>query len=174
MSEFLKKIIFRWKKPHFVIIKGVDFSLYFELASVIFEKSVFKIRKIDNGKTPLFIEKEEILFFKKEPKELNYLTEYFVIEENCVKTVKNKTPEVLINFGLKEGADLFVSDINISPKETNFKVNYQGYIIPFWLAPSLDEQKIKTVLAAICFGVIKGVNLVEISQALRGFKISGA
>jgi len=171
MSDFLKKIIFRWKKPCFVIIKGIDFSLYFELASVIFRKSALKIRKIDNGKIPLFIKRGETLFFKKEPMELNYLAEYFVIEENCVKIVKNKTPEVLISFGLKEGVDLFVSDINTSPKETNFKVNYQGYIIPFWLAPSLDEQKIKTILAAICFGVIKGVNLVEISQALRGFEI---
>jgi len=171
MSEFFKKIIFRWKKPCAVIIKGVDFSFFFNLASVIFKKPAFKIRKINNGKIPFFVKKEEILFFENELEELTHLTDYFLIEENCVKAVKNKTSEVLISFGFKEDTDLFISDINIGSKETNFKVNYQGYIIPFWLTFSLDEQKIKTILAAVCFGMLRGVNLVDISQALRGFKI---
>ena len=49
---------------------------------------------------------------------------------------------------------------------TNFKINYQGKIVPFWLESSSKEQ-IYSVLAAVAVGVVSGLNLVEISQSLK-------
>ncbi|HUV81237.1 MAG TPA: hypothetical protein VMW21_01815 [Patescibacteria group bacterium] len=75
-----------------------------------------------------------------------------------------------LRFGFKEGVrekyDIFVSDIKINGN-TNFKINYQGKIVPFWLAGVYDnEEQIYAILTAVSVATILGLNLVEISQSL--------
>jgi len=71
-----------------------------------------------------------------------------------------------LSFGFQESADFRVSDIK-SNGGTNFKVNYQGTVIPFWLKKIAQREEISSVVCAALVATIFGLNLVEISQALK-------
>ena len=71
-----------------------------------------------------------------------------------------------LTFGFEEGADFRVSDMR-SNGGTNFKVNYQGKVIPFWLKEVVQREEIYSVVCAALVATIFGLNLVEISQALK-------
>lgn len=77
---------------------------------------------------------------------------------------------------LKIRAELQASDIKLNGG-INFKVNYRGSIVPFWLnyGSSLDEKvaeaKIQSALQVIAVGLALKLNLVEISQALKEEKM---
>lgn len=87
---------------------------------------------------------------------------------------------------LKIKTELQVSDIKLNGREAssasaggepllgiNFKVSYQGSIVPFWLAgePGITQEvieaKIQNALTMIAVGLALNLNLVEISQALK-------
>ena len=70
-------------------------------------------------------------------------------------------------------ADVTGSDFNINEESSNFKIDYQEKIIPIWLENLFDKEIVFAVLAATCCGVELGLNLVEISQALKDFKDMG-
>ena len=74
--------------------------------------------------------------------------------------------QTCLSFGFQEPADFRVSDIR-SNGGTNFKVNYQGTVIPFWLKESLLREEIYSTVCAALVATIFGLNLVEISQALK-------
>ncbi len=75
---------------------------------------------------------------------------------------------------LKIKAELQVSDVNVNDGGINFKVNYHGSVVPFWLACdsgiSVEKSnlKIQDALTSIATGLAASLNLVEISQSLRG------
>lgn len=71
-----------------------------------------------------------------------------------------------LTFGFDERADFSASDIKINGG-INFKINYKGNIVPIWLEQSKGEEQIPAALAAAAIGTIFGLNLVEISQALK-------
>jgi hypothetical protein len=73
---------------------------------------------------------------------------------------------------LKARSELQVSDIKLNGN-INFKVNYKGNIVPFWLVAKPDitmeaaNSKVQEALTTIALGLAIGLNLVEISQALK-------
>jgi len=71
-----------------------------------------------------------------------------------------------LTFGFKEGADFRATDINVNGG-TNFKINHKGNTVPVWLDGICDKEQIYSALAAACVGTILGLNLIEISQALK-------
>ncbi len=71
-----------------------------------------------------------------------------------------------IRFGLSERNDVFVSDIKENGG-TNFKINYKGSTVPFWLKEKTDKKEMGIVLSAVSLGLALEMNLVGISQALR-------
>ncbi len=83
------------------------------------------------------------------------------------KEIKEKSNLKSLTFGFENGADLQATDINISGEEINFKINYQGVIVPFWLKNSAGQEAVYGVLPAVCAGIAMGLNLVQISQVLR-------
>ncbi|MBU4298425.1 hypothetical protein KJ636_00040 [Patescibacteria group bacterium] len=72
-------------------------------------------------------------------------------------------------FGFGQGADFRVSDIILN-SGTNFKLNYQGNVVPVWLEGAFDKEHIYAALAAAAVGTILGLNLVEISQTLKNYQ----
>lgn len=85
-----------------------------------------------------------------------------------------------ITFGFQQGADFKASDINLNGRDarsareagepvlgTNFKINYKGNIVPVWMDGICNKEQIYSTLAAACVGTILGLNLIEISQALK-------
>jgi UDP-N-acetylmuramate-alanine ligase len=70
-----------------------------------------------------------------------------------------------LTFGFGEGSDLMASDM----LEDNFKMNYRGSTVPVWMDNISDKDRIYAALAAALCGVKLGMNLIEISQALKSF-----
>ena len=116
-------------------------------------------------------EREETLLIRNLAKVLpsyGYLILNF--DDETVREIKNESSAHPLTYGFQERADFKASDININLSGTNFKINYQGNIVPFWLKNIFGKEQIYSVLTAIAVGVINNRNLVEISQALSGYQ----
>jgi hypothetical protein len=77
----------------------------------------------------------------------------------------------IFTFGFEPGADFKASDINTNGG-TNFKINYKENIVPVWLQGLCGKEQIYPSLAAACVATIFGLNLIEISQALKNYQFS--
>jgi len=93
------------------------------------------------------------------------------LDDERIKKIKAGADVKEIGFGFEEGVDLRATDI-CSRLGVNFKVNYQGSFVPVWLEGASEKEQIYSALAAIAVGVILGLNLVEISQILKGCSFS--
>ncbi len=93
-------------------------------------------------------------------------------DHGVVRRIKSESSAHVLTYGLQTGADLLASDINIGQIETNFKANYEGYTIPFWIKNLSQKDDIYLILAVIGIGIVQGFNLVEISQFLKSFDFS--
>lgn len=85
----------------------------------------------------------------------------------------NTTKAEIITYGFKEGAMFRATDVNIMsdnqtswPNGLNFKLNFEGNIIPVFLPGAIAEHLIPSALAALAVGNTLGVNLIEATQAL--------
>lgn len=190
--NLLSKLKFFLKKPKLIIIVGKDegqtqkivshiLRQYFKIGSdfLILETEEKEIDKlsffIKNSSRPILVMNEtngkESFFKRKFPNHLCFVLNW---DNEKLKEIDNLTDFKKLKFGLKEGGnDVFVSDIKYlateeesadPKKEMNFKVNYKGSIVPFWLASS---SQLYPVLAAVCVGLLFDLNLVEISEALK-------
>ncbi len=152
MKNLIRKIIFFWKKPKIIVVADENRQSIKKIAAEILDSSL----KVENE--VLFVDDvERTDFHKKE-----YLI--FNLDRGNIRKMKEMSDVKVLTFGFQEGADLQVSDLRQNGG-TNFKINYQGKIIPIWLEPSSQEE-IYSVLTAVAIGVALGLNLVEISQTL--------
>lgn len=87
-------------------------------------------------------------------------------DEEMVKKMGYFSNLNTLSFGFQEPADFRVSDIKFNGG-TNFKVNYQGTVIPFWLKEIAQREEVYSAVCAALVATIFGLNLVEISQALK-------
>jgi len=124
------------------------------------EKTLFLIKK---SRLPILLATSDV------EKGLSELTEslpkegFFVFNSDDEKLkITDEDKVKCLTFGLKEGADFMASDINMD-EEINLKINYKGNVVPVWL----KGKSIYSALAVACAGTILGLNLVEISQALK-------
>jgi UDP-N-acetylmuramoyl-tripeptide--D-alanyl-D-alanine ligase len=84
----------------------------------------------------------------------------------------------VLTYGLKAGADLQAQDIvynfskgNYELSGLNFKLNYQGSIVPVFMDNVMSETVLYAVLAAAAVGLQFKMNLVEIAAALKDFSL---
>ncbi|MDP2944183.1 MAG: Mur ligase family protein [bacterium] len=84
----------------------------------------------------------------------------------------------VLTYGLKAGADLRAQDIvynftkgNYELSGLNFKMNYQGSIVPVFMDNVLSETVLYAALAAAAVGLYFKMNLVEIAAALKDFSL---
>lgn len=91
-------------------------------------------------------------------------------DNDAAKEIKSLTNAKTLTFGFQEKADIWISDVNSDINETNFKINYQGKIVPIWLKNIAGKEQIYASISAVAVGIILGLNLVEISQALRNYR----
>lgn len=102
-------------------------------------------------------------------------------DDERVFPMAEKTKAQVITYGFEQGADAFVSEIKYSQTVKNingekvfggisFKVSYQGSVVPVFLPNVLGKQQVYAVLPAVAIGVIYGMNLIEISEALRNYE----
>jgi len=88
------------------------------------------------------------------------------------------SPARVLTYGLQPGANLQAQDIvyNFSKGKyelngLNFKLNYNGSIVPVVMPDVMSETAIYAALAAAAVGLYFEMNLVEIARGLRDFTL---
>jgi UDP-N-acetylmuramyl pentapeptide synthase len=194
--NLFSKIKFILKKPKIVIVTGHGqkvareaisqiFGAYFTAGKNIFifesdlknEKEIEEFKfLINKSSLPVLIvgrqgdvsfDSEELQKLGKLMPDLGYLVLNF--DDEIIRKIAEKTSSKTLTYGFKEGSDFQITDIKLNGG-TNFKINYKGNIVPVWLERVFDESEIYPVLAVACAGVILGLNLIEISQALKNYR----
>lgn len=89
-------------------------------------------------------------------------------DDETVREIKTETNLKEITFGFQTGADFRATDIKLN-RGTNFKLNYKGNVVPVWLEKLFGKEQIYAGLTGAVVGTIFGLNLVEISQALKNY-----
>ena len=89
-------------------------------------------------------------------------------DDETVREIDDWTRLQTFTFGLDKNSDFSASDIKLN-FGTNFKVNYKGNVVPFWLEKLFGKEQIYAALSAAAVGTIFNLNLVEISQALKNY-----
>lgn len=95
-------------------------------------------------------------------------------DNDMVMQNSNTTKAEVITFGFKNGATFQATDMNIIidektnwPSGLNFKLNYDGNIVPMFLPGAIAVHLIPSALSAVAVGHILGINVVEAAIALR-------
>ncbi len=107
------------------------------------------------------------------------------VDDKRVAALAQKTKAKVITYGLEnKQADVFGEEFSLSledkdgfsqgdapwVKGLNFKLRYNGSVVPVFLAEVLGYNAVYAALAAAAVGINYGFNLVEISNALQFFK----
>lgn len=94
-------------------------------------------------------------------------------DDETVRDVKNNSRAHSLTFGFGARADIKATDVVLTQPPTpgtNFKINYEGNIVPVWLEKLFGKEQVYAALSAICVGELLGLNLVEISAALKSYR----
>jgi len=94
-------------------------------------------------------------------------------DDETVRDIKNKSQAHPLTFGFGARADIQATDIvltGVPALGTNFKINYEGKIVPVWLERLFGKEQIYAALTAAGAGEALDLNLVEISGALKFYQ----
>lgn len=137
-----------------------------------------------------FISLENIIKEKQKIIEHLSLNGWAVLNEDdtVVKKMKEKTKAKILSFGFSETAELKASELILDYelgdfgssvlkerlpkiKGINFKITYQGNVVPVFLPDIIGQTSVYSALIAATIGVIYKINLIEISEALKEYKL---
>ncbi len=89
-------------------------------------------------------------------------------DDQLIKTLNNKLTCRTITYGIENKSDIQASDLRIIEKEgiigINFKLKYQGNVVPVFLAHILSQAQVYAFLAGVSVALQYGFNLVELSS----------
>ena len=94
-------------------------------------------------------------------------------DDETIRDIKNRTSANTLAFGFGVRADIQATDVFLTQSPelgTNFKINYEGNIVPVWLKNLFGKEHIYAALAAVAVGELLGLNLVEISGSLKSYQ----
>lgn len=94
-------------------------------------------------------------------------------DDETVRDIKNQSSSHPVTFGFGARADIRATDIVLTQFPalgTNFKINHSGSIVPIWLEKIFGKDYIYSALAAAAVGEALGLNLVQVSEALKNYK----
>lgn len=97
-------------------------------------------------------------------------------DDEKIWAMREKTKARVVSFGFHESADVRGSDVAMSVSDddmaagTRFKVMARGSTVPMFLPGVLGKQAVYAALAAAAVALEKGMNLVEVAEALRGWQ----
>lgn len=157
--NIFEQIKFFLEKPKVTLVTSANQETVKKVISRFWERSFWPDKKVE-----MFGRKEDVVLPSK-----GYLVLDF--DEEDMRRLKDDASVKVLTFGLGEEADFTASDIKINGG-TNFKINYGGNIVPVWLEERADKEQIRSILAAASVGTVLGLNLVEISQALKDLALT--
>ncbi|MFH0854181.1 MAG: UDP-N-acetylmuramoyl-tripeptide--D-alanyl-D-alanine ligase [bacterium] len=101
-------------------------------------------------------------------------------DDENILPIKEKLKCSSLTYGFGKDVDIKAIELNVnnsivsgkktSIKGINFKIQYNGTIVPVFLPHVVGKQHIYAALAAAAVGVASGLNLVEISENLKKYK----
>jgi len=98
-------------------------------------------------------------------------------DDETVREMKEEIRAHSLTFGFQEGADLRATDIiqqfpadSLENAGINFKLHFRGNIVPIWLHHVYGRPQVYAALAAAAVGLVFKLNLIEISEALKGYE----
>jgi len=96
-------------------------------------------------------------------------------DDERVKMMAHRTQGKIFSYGFEEKANLRVVNFeqhleNLSEAGISFKVDYQGSNVPLRLKNVYAKHQIYSVLAGVAVGLIFKMNLIEITEALKGYE----
>lgn len=92
-------------------------------------------------------------------------------DDLAVWDLREESRSPIISYGFAAGADVRASNHKISLEEgTAFKLNYKESSVPVRLQNVFGKHHIYAALAAAAVGILYGMNLIEISQALAAYR----
>lgn len=105
-------------------------------------------------------------------------------DDKMAYAFKDKTRAGVMSFGFADDADIRASEVVISEissaddvserveriKGISFKLEYQGSTVPFNIPGVLGVSHVYASLAAAAIGLHYGMNLIEISDAIKSYK----
>jgi hypothetical protein len=130
-------------------------------------ESVEDVRKLLSGSSCYFVITE--LEKKARVKKIirGFLEDFiFVLDFSIAKKLKRK--KEFLTFGIdKKSADFYITDIYQKEEEVNFKVNYGGNTIPFWIKEKMKKKEIYAILPALCIVKLFKINLADVSHRIK-------
>ncbi|TSC95614.1 MAG: UDP-N-acetylmuramoyl-tripeptide--D-alanyl-D-alanine ligase [Parcubacteria group bacterium Athens1014_26] len=96
-------------------------------------------------------------------------------DDRTVLEMKQRTRAHVATFGFGSGAEVRITNFenkmsNNSPVGIAFKLNYGGSFVPVRIDGCFGKAQAYAVAAASCVGLIFGMNLVKISEALLNYQ----
>lgn len=99
-------------------------------------------------------------------------------DNEAVRSMAEVSPARVLSFGFKQGADVLAQDLhyhfnndNYDLAGVNFKLNYEGSIVPVEMPHILGEAGVYSALAATTVALHFGLNLMDIAESLRSFQL---
>lgn len=100
-------------------------------------------------------------------------------DDDMVRQMGENITAKSFTYGFEEGADIKATNYEIRPANlteegmfgaVTFKINYKGSTVPVKLVNVLGRHQVYPALAAAAVGIIFNLNLIDVSEALLGFK----
>ena len=122
------------------------------------------------------VKEKRVLVEKTKPEGLVFLNR----DDNSVYVMKDKVKAQVLTFGFHDNSDLKATDIKVITKfpddidkqqvGLNFKLSWQGSVVPVFLPGVLGQHQIYSVLVGVLVGLNLGMNIVEATTAIKDFK----
>lgn len=94
-------------------------------------------------------------------------------DDEKVNSLKKELKFKTLSYGIESGADVQATDLQILKRDdligTNFKIKYNGNVVPVFLPDSIGLAQVYAFLSGVCVGIIEGLNLVEISIVAKSY-----
>jgi UDP-N-acetylmuramoyl-tripeptide--D-alanyl-D-alanine ligase len=174
LGKFLKfkkieKLPFFFRENEVLILKNDDFERLMEKSSL----PIMILTHFDEiPPEDIFFasEKEKVEPFLKIVKNLPVFG-YLVLnhDDETVRELSKITKAHPITFGFSQQANLIATDVKPN-KGLNFKLRYNGSLLPVWLEKIFGKEQIYTALAIFSLAKILKINLVEVSMAFKNYK----
>ena len=96
-------------------------------------------------------------------------------DDQTVMDMRERTRARTITFGFGEGADIRITNFENKFELGKFcgiafKIEYAGSVVPVRLENVFGKAQAYAAASGACAGLIFGINLVKIAEALRGYK----
>ena len=190
VAELMYQVLSRKLKPKKISIQNIPFVNKDEL--LIIESDIKELKSINflvkNSSSPILLVTNlgeiptDTVFFSGDKNSAEDILKFinilpnnsqlvFNFDDETLKEIKNSINLEIFTFGFGEGSDFLASDVRFN-HVTNFKLNYQGNSVPFWLDFPAEKTHVYNALAVISVSTIFNLNLIEVSQILKNMKIS--